>query len=58
MLHYDTGATLTADRGTRNIIVENCTVYSRKSAFKIGTESFGPFENITVRNLTVPGRYG
>lgn len=47
-----------ADRGSRDILVENCTVYSRKSAFKIGTESLGPFENITVRNLTVYGSRG
>jgi hypothetical protein len=46
------------DRGSRDILVENCTVYSRKSAFKIGTESLGPFENITVRNLTVYGSRG
>ncbi len=49
---------LTADRGSRNILVENCTVYGRKSAFKIGTETFGPFENITVRNLTAYGTRG
>ncbi len=49
---------LTADHGTRDIVVENCTVFGRKSAVKIGTESFGPFENIVVRNLTVHGTRG
>ncbi len=49
---------LSPRHGTRDILVENCTVYGRKSAFKIGTESLGPFENITVRNLTAYGTRG
>lgn len=49
---------LSPGHGTRDIVVENCTVYGRKSAFKIGTESLGPFENITVRNLTAYGTRG
>jgi hypothetical protein len=49
---------LSPGHGTRDILVENCTVYGRKSAVKIGTESLGPFENITVRNLTAYGTRG
>lgn len=51
-------STLTPDHGTRDITVENCVVYGKKSAFKIGTETFGPFEDITVRNLIVYGTRG
>jgi hypothetical protein len=49
---------LSPSHGTRDILVENCTVYGRKSAVKIGTESLGPFANITVRNLTAYGTRG
>jgi polygalacturonase len=51
-------STLTPDHGTRDIVVENSVVYGKKSAFKIGTESFGPFENIEVRNLIAYGTRG
>ncbi|MFD1255248.1 glycoside hydrolase family 28 protein [Mucilaginibacter terrae] len=40
-----------------NIYVENCTVRSSASAFKLGTGSLGTFKNITVKNLTVYDTY-
>jgi polygalacturonase len=40
-----------------NISVENCTVRSSASGFKLGTGSVGGFKNITVKNLTVFDTY-
>ncbi len=36
-----------------NITIQNCDIASSASAFKIGTESFGGFRNVTVRNLRI-----
>ncbi len=36
-----------------NVLIENCNVTSSANAIKIGTESFGGFRNITVRNVKV-----
>lgn len=36
-----------------NILIENCDVASSASAIKMGTESFGGFRNVTVRNIRV-----
>ncbi|MGH7959677.1 MAG: glycoside hydrolase family 28 protein, partial [Opitutaceae bacterium] len=36
---------MTSTHGTRDILIENCRVFGRKSAVKIGTETFGPIEN-------------
>jgi polygalacturonase len=40
-----------------NVTVENCTLRSSASAFKMGTGSHGGFRNITVHNLTVYDTY-
>ncbi|HAM99854.1 MAG TPA: glycoside hydrolase family 28 [Marinilabiliales bacterium] len=40
-----------------NITVENCTIRSSASGFKIGTGSHGGFKNITVRNLFIYDTY-
>jgi polygalacturonase len=40
-----------------NVKVENCTLRSSASGFKIGTGSHGGFKNITVRNLTIYDTY-
>lgn len=40
-----------------NIWVENCTIRSSASAFKIGTGSYGGFRNINVKNLYVYDTY-
>jgi hypothetical protein len=40
-----------------NILVENCTLRSSASGFKIGTGSVGGFRNITVKNLTIYDTY-
>lgn len=40
-----------------NIYVNNCTIRSSASAFKIGTGSYGGFRNIKVRNITVFNTY-
>jgi hypothetical protein len=40
-----------------NILIENCTVRSSASAFKLGTSSRGGFRHIRVRNLTVYDTY-
>ncbi|HNW49682.1 MAG TPA: glycoside hydrolase family 28 protein [Prolixibacteraceae bacterium] len=40
-----------------NITVENCTIRSSASAFKLGTGSHGGFKNIKARNLTVFDTY-
>lgn len=40
-----------------NVTVENCTIRSSASAFKLGTGSHGGFKNITARNLTVFDTY-
>jgi hypothetical protein len=41
------------EEGSRNITVTNCVVTSNASGIKIGTESAGAFEDITVQNCTV-----
>jgi polygalacturonase len=40
-----------------NVTVENCTLRSSASGFKLGTGSHGGFRNITVRNLTIYDTY-
>jgi len=40
-----------------NVTVENCTIRSSASAFKLGTGSHGGFKNIKARNLTVFDTY-
>ena len=40
-----------------NILIENCTLRSSASAFKMGTASYGGFRNITVRNIRVFDTY-
>jgi polygalacturonase len=40
-----------------NIRIENCTLRSSASGFKLGTGSIGGFKNITVKNLTVFDTY-
>jgi hypothetical protein len=40
-------------QGSRHITVSNCTVSSNASGIKIGTESSGAFEDITISNVTV-----
>lgn len=40
-----------------NVWVENCTLRSSASGFKLGTGSLGGFRNITVKNLTVFDTY-
>lgn len=42
----------------RDINISNSIVSGSKSAFKIGTESVGDFENITLSNLTIYGTRG
>lgn len=51
-------SSLTSGHGTKDIVVENCVIYGRKSAVKIGTESFGDFDNISIRNLVCYGTRG
>ena len=41
------------DEGCRNITITNCTVSSNASGIKIGTETSGAFEDITISNCTV-----
>lgn len=43
---------------TRNIIIENCQIQSDWSAFKIGTESVGNFQDITFRNNVIKKALG
>jgi len=40
-----------------NVTVENCTIRSSASGFKLGTGSHGGFKNITARNLTIYDTY-
>jgi len=40
-----------------NVWIENCTLRSSASGFKIGTGSLGGFRNITVKNLVVFDTY-
>ncbi|MCO5235968.1 MAG: glycosyl hydrolase family 28 protein [Chitinophagaceae bacterium] len=46
-----------SDRGCKDIYIDNCTLRSSASAFKIGTASLGHCKNITVKNLTVLDTY-
>ena len=43
--------TLTHARPTRNVVVSDCTVQSRSSALKLGSESVADIENIAFRNI-------
>lgn len=45
--------TRAANAGNTDIIVRNCDICSGTNAFKLGTESFNSFRNITVRDITV-----
>lgn len=40
-----------------NVTIENCTLRSSASGFKLGTGSHGGFRNITVRSLTIYDTY-
>jgi polygalacturonase len=40
-----------------NVTVENCTIRTSASGFKLGTGSHGGFNNITVRNLNIYDTY-
>lgn len=44
---------LSPDEGCRDIIISNCVVSSNASGIKIGTETSGFFEDITIQNCTV-----
>ncbi|HEX8023897.1 glycoside hydrolase family 28 protein [Mucilaginibacter sp.] len=46
-----------AGKSCENIIVENCTLRSSASGFKLGTGSLGGFKNIRVSNLVVYDTY-
>lgn len=43
----------TVDRPCRDITVKNCVITTNWAAIKIGTESVGDFENITISNCFV-----
>jgi hypothetical protein len=45
------------NKSCENIWVENCTLRSSASGFKLGTGSLGAFRKITVRNLIVYNTY-
>jgi polygalacturonase len=45
------------NKSCENVYVENCTLRSSASGFKLGTGSLGGFKNITVKNLTVYDTY-
>ena len=45
------------NKSCENIWVENCTLRSSASGFKLGTGSLGAFRKITVKNLTVYNTY-
>ncbi|SEO06410.1 Glycosyl hydrolases family 28 [Mucilaginibacter gossypiicola] len=47
----------TAGKSCENITVENCTLRSSASGFKLGTGSVGGFKNINVKNLVVFDTY-
>lgn len=40
-----------------DVYVENCTIRSSASGFKLGTGSYGAFRNIKVKNITVYNTY-
>lgn len=40
---------------TQNVLVENCKIYSSTNAFKIGTDTQGPFKNFIARNCILGG---
>lgn len=39
--------------GNKDILISDCDIASSASAVKMGTESFGGFRNITIRNIRV-----
>ncbi len=41
---------------SRNIMIMNCSVSSSCNCFKIGTETHGDFQDITINNCTFPPR--
>ena len=43
----------TIDRPCRDVVVTNCTVSSQCNGIKLGTESVGGFENVTISNCAV-----
>jgi len=43
----------TAERPTRDVAITNCVLSSHCNAFKLGTESNGGFENITLSNCSI-----
>ncbi|UEG51910.1 right-handed parallel beta-helix repeat-containing protein [Mucilaginibacter daejeonensis] len=46
-----------ADGACENVLVENCTLRSSASGFKLGTGSLGGFKNIKVSNLKIYDTY-
>ncbi len=56
----DDGICLKSESATgvcENIVVENCTIRSSASGFKLGTGSIGAFKHIKVNHLTVYDTY-
>lgn len=43
--------------GNRDIVISDCRIRSSASAIKFGTESFGGFRDVTIRNITVADTY-
>lgn len=48
----------TVNKPCRNITVKGCTLSSSAAAIKMGTESVGDFENITISDINVYDTYG
>ena len=48
----------TVDKPCRNITVKGCTLSSSAAAIKMGTESVGDFENISISDINVYDTYG
>lgn len=46
------------DRACRDITITNCVISSGASGIKIGTETAGAFEDITIQNCTVFDTFG
>lgn len=44
---------LSQKEGCRNIVISNCVITTNASGIKIGTESVGAFQDITITNCTI-----
>ena len=53
-----TSASLQRKLPTSNVTVENCRLRTGSVFFKLGTESYGDFSGIRVRNVTMTGGMG